>query len=96
MCTIFCLFCNLYLSEIKNVNSGVIAVNKAIFGHSYSCIVILYIGAPESVVESFSLLVSICVIFFPSQPSDNAEVDLAVLAALPRSMQLDILAQVRF
>jgi hypothetical protein len=34
--------------------------------------------------------------FFPFQPSDNAEVDLAVLAALPHSMQRDILAQVRF
>jgi len=35
-------------------------------------------------------------IFFSPQPSVNAEVDIAVLAALPQSMQLEILAQVRF
>lgn len=34
--------------------------------------------------------------FLSSQPSVDADVDLAVLAALPHSMQLDILAQVRF
>jgi hypothetical protein len=55
----------------------------------------LSVEAPESVIESFSLLVLIR-IFFPFQPSDNAEVDLAVLAALPHSMQRDILEQVRF
>jgi hypothetical protein len=54
----------------------------------------LSVDAPESVIESFSLVL-IC-IFFPFQPSDNAEVDIAVLAALPHSMQRDILAQVRF
>ncbi|MCI47903.1 hypothetical protein A2U01_0069145, partial [Trifolium medium] len=50
----------------------------------------LCVDAPESVIESFSLLVSIYVFFFSFQPSDNAKVD---LAALPQSMQRDILAQ---
>ncbi|XP_052728324.1 DNA repair protein UVH3 isoform X8 [Vigna angularis] len=48
-------------------------------------------GAEEQIL----LLLWLYLYFFPPQPSVNAEVDIAVLAALPQSMQLDILAQLK-
>lgn len=57
-------------------------------------ILIFFVNASKFI--DISIIVASSKFFFSPQPSVNAEVDMAVLAALPQSMQLDILAQVRF
>jgi len=69
--------------------------NEEIFHLFFFCYSLFYLSIASTFVD-FSALVAVSIFFFPPQPSVNAEVDMAVLAALPQSMQLDILAQVRF
>lgn len=70
--------------------------NEEIFYPFFFFLLLLFIFfVIASKFADFSALVAVSNIF-PPQPSVNAEVDVAVLAALPQSMQLDILAQVRF